>query len=364
MNISSYNVTDVSYHYIGLRILARLATTARRKEQINTISHSVSKYVNDKALHLMLPEPQGTFKTVGEKICQELVHFKFARSIKGTYKLTDAGINALKLLNEHRYVELRKLMVQVHLQTYDNLRAVLQRYLEVGYICLPVVEAKQLAAENYVQCLLEPTFNEESSAIAVDTLNNLQVKSPRKIKDALWKRVLRRIFPDMRVSVSLFHALVDRLVSLRLLNVMKTRINGCDFAKSYSPCVRQLPPQSWYVPLEIYLSSGEPFCFHFCEPDMADKKTQGQFLEAIDEAFSKLSPQAGYYDLPEVRYFVCDQLKIPDAAFDEGINHFLDLQLPFLTFGLRYEDISSRRKPIKSHNQIYNLIRRTNYALA
>lgn len=325
MKISSYNVTDVSYHYIGLRVLAGLPTTARREEQINTISRSVSKYVNDRALRLMLPEPQGTFETVGEKICQELVHFKFARSIKGGYKLTDAGKNALKLLNEREYVELRKFMVQVHLQTYDNLRAVLQRYLEIGYICLPVVEARQLATENYVQCLLEPTFNGEASVIAAETLNNLKVKSPSKIKNALWEKVLRKIFPDMRVSVPLFHALVVRLVSLRLLNVMKTRINGCNFAKSYSPCVRQSPPQSWYVPLDIYLSSGEPFLFYFCEPDMTDKKTQGKFLEAIDEAFSKLSPQAGYYDLPEVRYFVCDRLKIPEAAFDEGINHLLDI---------------------------------------
>lgn len=364
MKISSYNITDVSYHYIGLRVLAGLPTTARREEQIKTISRSVLKYVNDRALRLMLPEPQGTFEIVGERICQELVHFKFARYIKGGYKLTDAGKNALKLLNEHEYVELRKLIVQVHLQTYDNLRAVFQRYLEISYICLPVVEARQLATENYVQYLLEPTFNSEASVIATDTLKNLQVKSPSKIEGALREKVFRRIFPNMRVSVSLFQALVDRLVSLRLLNVMKTRINGCDFAKSYSPCVRQSPSQSWYVPLDIYLYSGEPFLFYFCEPNITDKKNQGQFLQAIDEAFSKLSPQAGYYDLPEVRYFVCDRLKIPDAAFDEGINHLLDLQLPFLTFGLRYEGISSRRKPINSHNQIYNLIRKTNYALA
>ena len=33
MNITSYNVTDVGYHYIGLRVLAGLTQIARRDEQ-------------------------------------------------------------------------------------------------------------------------------------------------------------------------------------------------------------------------------------------------------------------------------------------------------------------------------------------
>ena len=31
----------------------------------------------------MLPEPKGTYDTVGEKICQELAHFEFAEAKKG-----------------------------------------------------------------------------------------------------------------------------------------------------------------------------------------------------------------------------------------------------------------------------------------
>ena len=33
MNISSYNISDVGYHYIGLRVLGGLPATARRVEQ-------------------------------------------------------------------------------------------------------------------------------------------------------------------------------------------------------------------------------------------------------------------------------------------------------------------------------------------
>ena len=33
MNITSYNVTDVGYHYIGLRVLGRLPSNTRRDEQ-------------------------------------------------------------------------------------------------------------------------------------------------------------------------------------------------------------------------------------------------------------------------------------------------------------------------------------------
>ena len=60
MKISSYNITDVGYHYIGLRVLGGLPTTARRGDQISTISQSIQKYAHDKALRLMLPEPKGT----------------------------------------------------------------------------------------------------------------------------------------------------------------------------------------------------------------------------------------------------------------------------------------------------------------
>jgi hypothetical protein len=81
----------------------------------------------------------------------------------------------------------------------------------------------------------------------------------------------------------------------------------------------------------------------------------------VNEAFAKLPAQAGYYDLPDVRDFVCERLKIPDAAFDEGINVFLDQHNPPVTVGLTYERISSRRKPMvrtRDTTQVFNLIRR------
>lgn len=62
MNITSYNVTDVGYHYIGLRVLDGMGTTAERSQQIEAISSNVRKFVSDRALRLMLPEPRGRSK--------------------------------------------------------------------------------------------------------------------------------------------------------------------------------------------------------------------------------------------------------------------------------------------------------------
>lgn len=63
------------------------------------------------------------------------------------------------------------------------------------------------------------------------------------------------------------------------------------------------------------------FAIYFCEPDMSCERTQDKLLAALDLAFSKLSPQAGYYDLPEIRDFVCRHLKIPEVSFEEGVNY-------------------------------------------
>ena len=95
MNISSFNVTDVGYHYIGLRVLVAMPE-ASKEEQTGTISRNVLKYARDRALRLMLPEPKGTYDTVGEKVCQELGHFEFADAKKGRgYELTTSGIKLL-----------------------------------------------------------------------------------------------------------------------------------------------------------------------------------------------------------------------------------------------------------------------------
>jgi hypothetical protein len=93
---------------------------------------------------------------------------------------------------------------------------------------------------------------------------------------------------------------------------------------------------------------------------MSDEDTQHIFLQTLDAAFSELLTQAGYYDLPEVRDFVCERLRIL-KLIDEGVNYLLDRQSSPLTVGLHYEGISSRRKPLTRNRapvQIYNLIRR------
>lgn len=361
MNITSYNVTEVGYHYIGLRVLAGLPPTARREEQIGTIARSVLKYGRDKALRLMLPEPRGTFETVGEKICQELVHFELARSTKGTYELTEAGRTILRLLENRQHQELRRIMAILHLRTYDNLRVVVQKHLEIEGVWRPIVDANRVDDIDYIRRLLVPTYGEDAAEQAAVVLSTLETRSPNKVEDALHERILNRTIPEIRIGVPLFRSLCDRLVSLRLLNLMKASRGGCEFAKSYTPCVAEMPPHNWYVPLNVPLKSGESFTIYFCEPNMDNPLTHEKFLGAINESFSLLSEKAGYYDLPEVRDRVCDCLKIPEASFDEGLNRLLDLNPSPFTVGLQYEGITGRRKPLvrdRGATQIYNLIRR------
>ena len=360
MNITSYNVTDVGYHYIGLRVLAGLTQIARRDEQTGTISRSIRKYVSDKALRLMLPEPRGTFETAGEKICQELVHLGFARSVGRSYTLTDEGKSALALLNGRRNKELRRVMVRAHLQTYDNLRLVVERHLELEGIWRPVVATERPNDRAYISRLLAPTFAEEAGYEADQLLAALNGSSAKKIEDELARLVLRRAVPEMRIGVPMFRAMSDRLLSLRVLNQVRTVRDGCEFLKTYSPCVASNPPNDWYTGLEVCLSSGERFSIFLCEPDMTTVETSERFLNAVRKAFSVLTPTAGYYDLPEVRDNVSELLKIPEAAFDEGLNHVLDLDPCPLTVGLTYEGTTGRRKPLvrdRGSVQIYNLIR-------
>lgn len=363
MNISSYNITDVGYHYIGLRVLGNLPSTARREEQTETVSRSVRKYVSDKALRLMLPEPRGTFETAGEKVCLELVHFGFAVSAKGAYELTIQGKEALEMVDRRKHIDLRRGMARVHLETYDNLRAVVQRHLEIGFIWRPTVEARKLQRKGYLKKLLEPTFAAKADSVADTIRENFQEKGAKKIEDALQEKVLTQALPDVRIRLPLFRSIADRLVSLRLLNIARdsTTVEGCDFLKSYSPCVENSPPHNWYVPLTVNPPSDSPFTIYFCEPDMSDRDAQEILLSAIDQTFSELSPQGGYYDLPDVRDRVCELIRIPEAAFDEGVNQLMDLQPAPLTIGLTYEKISGRRKPIvrsRESSHIYNLIRR------
>ena len=363
MNISSYSISDVGYHYIGLRVLGGLPPTARREEQEETVSRSVRKYVSDRALRLMLPEPRGTFETVGGKVCRELAHFGFANSAQGAYELTESGKETLGLVEGRKHTELRRVMARVHLETYDNLRAVALKHLELGYIWRPIVETSKLGQKGYLRKLLEPSFGEKADSLADAIRESHQGDGVKKIEDTLRSRVIAQALPDVRVPVPIFRSIADRLVSLRLLNIARdsTTVKGCDFLKSYSPCVVDTPPHSWYTPLSVEPSAAPPFTLYFCEPDMTNPETQQKFLAAVDRSLKRLEPQGGYYDLPEVRDRVCAELRIPEAAFDEGVNQLLDLQPAPLTMGLTYDNISGRRKPLarlRGSSQIHNLLRR------
>ena len=361
MNITSYNISDVGYHYIGLKSLAGLPVTASRVDQTGAISRSILKYVSDKALRLMLPEPRGTFETVGEKVCQELVHFGFAKSGRAAYELTEAGRNVVTVLENRKYVELRRLMATAHLRTYDNLRAVVQRHLELGGIWRPIVDTDQIDTPDYASRLLSPTFKEMAEEEASRVLAGLEIKTPKRLEDALQQRILQELLPDRHLGVPLFRSICDRLVSLRLLNAMRVHLNRCEFVKSYSPCAANSPTRSWYHLLNVDVGLGRTFTIYLCEPDMEDEKTRNELLRVINDAFASLPPQAGYYDLTEVRDFVCERLRIPEASFDDGLNRLLDTQPSALTVGLQYEGISARRRPLVRDRgvvQIYNLIRR------
>jgi hypothetical protein len=361
VNISSFNVTDVGYHYIGLRVLAAMPE-ASREEQNATISRSVLKYARDKALRLMLPEPKGTYDTVGEKVCQELAHFEFAGAKKGRgYELTTAGMETLRLLNERNYVEVRRRMALIHLTTYANLQAVVHCHIARNGILSPSVETTKAIDSAYIAALLRPTFGTNAESEAEVFLEEMKERSPKKIEDALRERVLKKVIPRHSISVPLFRAMGDRLVSLRLLNAMRLSCEKAEFYRTYSPCVEGPPTRKWHHRVTTTLSEGGTYTIFLCEPDFEDEETKQTLLDALDEAYSVLPEQAGYFDLPEVRDFVCDKLLIPEAAFDEGVISLLEGPESPVTLGLTYERITSRRKPlvrVGESARIYNLIRR------
>ena len=309
----------------------------------------------------MLPEPRGTFETAGEKVCQELVHLGLAKSISGSYALTIEGGSALALLNSRRNKELRRVMVKAHLQTYDNLRLVVRKHLELQAIWRPIVAADRPDDRDYIARLLAPMFREEAEHEADQLLASVNGATAKKMQDDLARLVLRKSVPELRIGVPMFRAMCDRLLSLRVLNQVRTVRGDCEFLKSYTPCVKSNPPNDWYTALEVDLSSGERFPIFLCEPNMTAVQTSEMFLNAIQQAFSILTPTAGYYDLPKVRDYVSEFLNVPEAAFDEGLNHILDQDPSPLTVGLTYEGTTGRRKPLvrgRGSIQIYNLMRK------
>ena len=362
MKITSFNVTDVGYHYIGLRVLAALPA-APREEQIQTISRNVLKYARDRALRLMLPEPKSNYETVGEKICQELAHFSFADATRNKgYELTEAGRHALSLLDQKKHVELRRLMISVHLSTYTNLYAVVHAHISHGEILSPVVDASQAHDVKSITSLLKPTFNGEADAVAKLLIEKTAGQSAKATEDTMRERVLEKLIPGSKMGVPLFRAMCDRLISLRLLNIMKMTNEYGEFQKSYSPCTEGNNNRRWHHPLEISIPGVGRYTIYLSEPNMDDSGTRERFLGAVRESFKALNAQAGYFDLPEVRDYVCESLLIPEAAFDEGINALLDQKQPPVTVGLTYDRISGRRKPLvrtsSDSTQIFNLITR------
>ena len=361
MNITSYNITDVTYHYIGLRVLANQPANTGRNIQIEEISRNVMKFVTDQALRLMLPQPGGTFQGTGEKICQELVHFQFARSSGGRYEVTEDGHSVLRLLASGDYTVLRRSMAQVHLQTYGNLRCIVQSHIESGGVWRPTVEAARLSEKGYIKKLLAPTFGAEAETEAAAISAGQNGLSRNKVQDALHGRVIQNLMPNQHIRVANFRAICDRLVSLRLLNQRRVNREGCEFDVSYSPCTVDAPERPWYAPLEVPLEGGDSLRLFFCEPNMKDQCQQDALLGAVDKASRNLSSEGGYYDIPELRDWVCQHLMIPDAAFDDGINQLLDRRPSVLSVGLRYDRITARRSPLvrkRQNVELHNLIRR------
>lgn len=362
MKITSFNVTDVGYHYIGLRVIGAMSA-ADRDEQTKTISRSVLKFARDRAIRLMLPEPKSNYETVGEKVCQELVHFEFADATRNKgYVLTEAGTQALSLLDGKQYVELRRLMASVHLRTYSNLFAVVRAHISFGEILSPIVESGKNLDVRYLSSLLTPTFNGAAEGEAINLLDEIKGKSAKAIEDALREIILEELVPGANLGVPLFRAMCDRLISLRLLNITKVANNHGEFSKSYSPCTEGEGNRKWHNPLETTVPNFGRYLIYLSEPNMEDRETRDCFLEAVNTAFSTLKSQAGYYDLPDVRDLVCKNLMMPEAAFDEGINALLDAGRPPVTLGLTYDRITGRRKPLvraRETTQIFNLITRS-----
>lgn len=360
MKITSFNVTDVGYHYIGLRVLVAMPAAAR-EEQSQTISRSVLKFARDKAIRLMLPEPKSNYESVGDKVCQELAHFGFAEPIRNKgYTLTVEGRRVLALLENKEFVELRRTMASVHLQTYSNLFAVVHSHIELCGLLSPIVETGRQRDGAYIAGLLIPSFNGTAVQEATQILQKTTSETPKAIENALRERILDKVVPGLTLPI--FRAMGDRLISLRLLNMMRVTNDEGEFQKSYSPCTEGSDNRRWHTPLELTVPNYGNYTIYLSEPDMTDRATRAEFFNGVMAAFDSLKSQAGYYDLPDVRDLVCQNLLIPEAAFDEGINALLDMKQPPVTLGLTYDRITGRRKPLvraRENTQIFNLITRT-----
>ena len=362
MNITSYNIIDVTFHYIGLRVLRQLPSNVDKTTQLETISRSVYSHLCARALHLMLPEPKGTYLSAGHKICQELGHFGFAHAQKRLpYQLTKKGLDIINLLEENKYTDLRRTMAEVHLRTYNNLRTVLLYQLDGRAIWRPVVEKARLREKDYIRRLLEPTLGEPAASCAESMAEFNKEQSAKSLEDALTGMILARLFEGFKMKTALFRTICDRLVSMRLLNARRATKGGCKFNKTYSPCKSNRQERSWYRSLEVPIECGDTITVFLSEPDMKKTDCQDEVLDALDVAFGELPSVGGYHAIPDLRDFVCERLMIPEPAFDDAVNRLLDRPNSVLSSGLGYEGITAQRKPLirrKREIQLHNLLRR------
>lgn len=366
MNISSYNITDVTYHYIGLRVLGGMPSSSKRTEQIEVVASNVLKFVSDRNQRLMVSAPGTTYHATAEKICAELEDFHFVKSqgksVGGRYDLTESGQHILDLMAAQKAIELRRIMACIHLRTYDNLRTVVQNHITGAPVWRPVeVKGDLIGRTGYLETLLAPTFGTDAASVADAIRTEYGEQSSSKIRDALHARIINRFLPDQKMGVANFRGMCSRLTTLRLLNLRRATFKGCEFYKTYSPCLTEAGPRDWYTPLDVLMPNSETYRVLFCEPDMAENDNQNILLGAIDDAMLALTPIAGYHDIPDLRDTVCENLLIPDAAFDDGLNRLLDRMPSPLSVGFHYEGITANRKPLvrRQTNQLHNLIRRT-----
>ncbi len=265
------------------------------------------------------------------------------------------------MLNDKKHAELRRTMALVHLKTYNNLRAVVRSTIAQKALYVPNIESASVGDLDYIAGLLNPTLGDSAKESAKVIVDRTKGQSPKRLEDALRECVLQHAIQGTTISVPLYRSMTDRLVSLRLINSMRATIGKCEFSKNYSPCVENHAGFKWHKNLDVPLDGGGTYSLFLSEPMMSDEDIQREVLKALDNAFASLKEQAGYYDLPEVRDFVCENLLIPEAAFDEGVNVLLDKKPAPITVGLTYERITGRRKPLvrsRESTQIFNLIRR------
>ena len=242
-----------------------------------------------------------------------------------------------------------------------NLRVVVLNHITYGPVWRPTeIKTKHIGKAGYLETLLAPTFGSDAASVAMSIHAENIEQTPSKIRDALHAKIIRHFLPDIRMGIANFRAMCARLTTLRLLNLRRASVRGCEFYKTYSPCAVGSGPHHWYIPLEFPLSDGTLFRILFCEPDMTEHENQNILLEAIEEAFLELPPVSGYHDIPDLRDTVCENLPIPEAAFDDGLNRLLDRTPSPLSVGFHYDGITANRKPLvrRQSNQLHNLIRR------